>query len=504
MSQGNITERSEAEGSIMLRVAEGVTLYCRVAYKKGESEVLVKYSTNGEQLEDLHELKLSLEELGLENGDLEKDLLFEKVRSLLGKRMKYRNGSLVYTKKKNVSRESTLKEDDAKEASIGTSREEEKKQESLRMGINLEKIDEEIENDRKVTKGLGGSALIGRNKEETPRKVEEKRRNTEGLKILLTKASEDVDLHAHHQFTPKQEVKEESKISRGVTFGKNPENETQDFTKPVTNRSRSAEINYDEGDRTLIETFGALHSTETTTEVEKPLNWMDSRHRVGSIDENMQLSKQKTPSVEEQLDKKAKSRLKVVSSPDTLSPKRNYSKPSSLKPPEYRKEDSSPKVKSNFYKNKGSEGSVAWGTLVNQQLSEERKISEGSSKAYLGDIPKIVIHGEKGGSKVLDFKVLPKAMSLGILDGDLMSSPLNDKNASRGFSMALTDIDKFDANDEWAKFKASQKKEKERLAKEKKDANTSKDSNNSEARNGKDYEKDVKELRNSLVLMESK
>jgi len=350
---------------------------------------------------------------------------------------------------------------------------------------------------------LGDSALVGKVKDETPRRVEEKRRNTEGLKILFTKPTEDIN-----------ENKEDGKISRGVTFGKNYENElpSPDYNKPVSPRSRSAEINNEDVDRTLIETFGALHS-DSTTEIDKPPNWMQFRNRldrVGSIDENMKASKEKLSSVEDSIDKKTKSRLKVVSSPDTLSPKRIYNKPSSLKPPEYKKEDSSPKVKSNFSnKRQETESSENWGTLVNQQIDGDKKTPESSSKPYVGDIPKIVIHGEKGNSKVLDFGFLPKAMSLGILDGDVKYSPLNDKNASRGFSMALNDIDSYDAgDDEWAKFKASQKKEKERIENErkgkKKEVSSSKDSVGSEKRNSKNYEKGVKEVRNSLILMEAK
>ena len=41
----------------MLRVTEGVILYCRVAYKKGDSEVIVKYAINSEESGVVEEIK---------------------------------------------------------------------------------------------------------------------------------------------------------------------------------------------------------------------------------------------------------------------------------------------------------------------------------------------------------------------------------------------------------------------------------------------------------------
>jgi len=90
-----------------------------------------------------------------------------------------------------------------------------------------------------------------------------------------------------------------------------------------------------------------------------------------------------------------------------------------------------------------------------------------SPRSFAGDIPKIVIHGEKGKSKVMDFQ--PKTMSLGMLEEDKnQETPGKKRTLQHGFSMGANDgkeevaAVEQQSNHDWEKLKAIQNKQQER------------------------------------------
>jgi len=505
VSQGASSQRSEAEGSMMLRMTEGVVLYCRVAYKRGETDAIIKYSLTGSESNEFEEMKMSLEELGLDStSDIDKDVLLEKIRSLLGKRMKYRNGTVVY-EKKPVSRQGTMPGsggEDTRDTSRKKPRDskddsEDKidKQETLGNIPILNKIEEDEEEWQrkptevdvlKTTKGTQEVSKI--NKNHILIAEDDRRRVTDSPKITLRKATAGPDsLDSPMSSRSGRSNKSGRSQPNSGVFGQGEIGNLQSLLKPVVG---SPSLRKDLGgfseEVAMIETFGVLHTTESSSE-EKTLRGMQAnRHRAVTNEDKSGVPKlKKQPSVEELMKSSQGKMLKPQASKETLSPKKIYGGGQAhnlnLRPPDNRRgEDSSPKVRSNFMvrvsetNSAGSPTQSVWSSLM-EHASEVEERREGtnsrgsllkSPRSFAGDIPKIVIHGEKGKSKVMDFH--PKTMSLGMLEEDKsQETPGKKKVLLHGFSMGANDGKEEAApleqqSHDWEKLKAIQNKQQER------------------------------------------
>jgi len=486
---------------MMLRITEGVVLHLRIAHKRGESETLIKYSLTEAESDEFEELRISLEELGLDcTGDIDKDVLFEKVRSLMGKRMKYRNGCVVY-EKKQIARQETIqsKEEDTRDTSRKRARElkddsEGKidKQEITGNLALLNKIEEDeeewqrrpTESDVMKTKGIQEISKINKN----AILIAEDKRITDSPKITLRKATLGNDSLDSPNMSHRSGKNSNRSSQKSGVFGQGEIGNLQSLLKPV---GGSPSIRKDIGgfteevEKTMIETFGVLQNTDSGSDNEKTLRGVQGRIRASTAGDFPPKLKNKQPSVEDLLNKNQQSskttRLQV-SSKETLSPKKSYGS-ASLRPPDNRRgEDSSPKVRSNNHnlvrvsetnsENAGSPTQSVWNSIM-EHASEADEKREGtnsrgsilkSPRSYAGDIPKIVIHGEKGKSKVMDFQqqTSAKTVSLGMLEDKEENTPKK-KVLHHGFSMGSHDVQsQGQDNHDWEKLKAIQSKQQER------------------------------------------
>lgn len=466
------TQRSEAEGSIMLRVSEGIASHCRVAYQRGKSEILVKYAISQEEGAEYDEVKIGVDELGLDIADLEKDLVLEKVRGLLGKSLKYRQGKLVYEKKKS-------KDNNGKE--------EEKK---IKLPT-MPKIDELNEENGKKPKDSKREMRT----EETPISRElkpgydtkltaEERKRSYGELRSSTRSRIDSKEDAGS-------IRSVAKLSRASSVAQSSVRsqaegslkeviEENKSPLPETPQSRKA-LNFGE-ELTYVETFGAIQTEESA--LEKAMKKVDV---VSPVGEDNYRPLVKKPSVEQEIVSKKTSQVSTprmyesIHSRDMSSPKQTPERRSLRLPDTAKQGDSSPKVKSNTHgtltkaQSQKEESGVnnMWASIslednlkvVPDEQAEEKKRSDGrrktlkrSNRSYAGDIPRIVIHKETESNTVIDQQPSSKAMSMGTLDNQQKNVepvvPVIKKEEPRmSFSTA-------GENDEWALFKAQQRGEK--------------------------------------------
>ena len=385
LSQGDFSQRTEAEGSIMLRVAEGVFLFCRVAYKRGDSEVIVKYTTTGEESGFVEEIKINLEELGLDSGEIEKDDLLEKVSNLLGRRLKVKRGELVYERNR-LSRQGTIViKDDDKLSSHMSSRDEIEGKKDREIFLTMKKIEEVEENTRReeisplqhsvrksVQNSSGKSLRSADNKIDSRRTIDSAAKIGSGSKLEVdTKNSAELKPtkqlssgSSHIKDKPEIRIRLEDHIdsaTKDASFGNQ-----QDTSILSSNRSdrvtsspnkiseRLIESNTRGG---FIETFGVLHSSEESCVIERSVRRKHTEIKINILESSNHFVKSNNPVHTIQLPQSKNDDClgsprnlgikKQNNTKDTLSPKIPLSK--GLKPPEPRRvEDSSPKVKNNL------------------------------------------------------------------------------------------------------------------------------------------------------------